>query len=254
MKAAKAFTLIELLVVIAIIGTLLAVMVPALKKAKDVTKRLICASNVRSIGTALRVYGENYDEKVPPPWIDNPEPFDAVFAYRDGERRDDGSLRPLQLAILYDEGTIDSPEIFYCPAQPRNTDYPLPYYYDYYTKNGAIEWGSEAPEIPPPMGGHPYVRTSYNYWLHGEERLNKLTLEPVVIDNCQEWEVIPHKKNFDTPQGLNTLFGDGHVSFCTGSDLFAVPELWPRTEGVFNGPGDIAIYFERILKVLKGKQ
>lgn len=252
MRHSRGFTLIELLVVIAILGILLAIMLPGLKKAKDITRRVICGSYVRSIGLALQVYADSHDGKVPPPYVPNPEPFDSVFAYRDEIRRPDGTPKPLQLAILYELKIIDKPEIFYCPAQPKNNEYPLPYYYDFYTGNGRYEWGSQTPEIPD--GGHPYVRTSYNYWLHGKDRLSDLTTKPVLIDNCQEWEVVPHKKNFDTPQGLTTMFGDGHVSFCSGPDLFVVPDLWPRTPGVFNGPGDVPIHFERIIRVLEGKQ
>ena len=54
----KAFTLIELLVVIAIIGILLAVMVPALSRAKNLAKTLICKNHIRqqSLFTPNQMY------------------------------------------------------------------------------------------------------------------------------------------------------------------------------------------------------
>jgi prepilin-type N-terminal cleavage/methylation domain-containing protein len=52
----KGFTLIELLVVIAIIGLLLAVIVPALRKAKDYARKVICQSNYKQIGVVLGTY------------------------------------------------------------------------------------------------------------------------------------------------------------------------------------------------------
>jgi len=67
----KAFTLIELLVVIAIIALLLSVIVPSLKKAKEVAKKTICKSNFRQIGTVMATYEAQYNfdyRKAEPPY------------------------------------------------------------------------------------------------------------------------------------------------------------------------------------------
>ncbi|MBN2513759.1 MAG: type II secretion system protein [Sedimentisphaerales bacterium] len=58
MSKKKAFTLIELLVVIAVIAMLLAIIVPALRLAKEKAKNLSCRANVRSLSQALRLYSE----------------------------------------------------------------------------------------------------------------------------------------------------------------------------------------------------
>jgi prepilin-type N-terminal cleavage/methylation domain-containing protein/prepilin-type processing-associated H-X9-DG protein len=50
------FTLIELLVVIFVIAVLLALLVPTLRKAREVTKRTVCQSNLRQIAVAWNVY------------------------------------------------------------------------------------------------------------------------------------------------------------------------------------------------------
>lgn len=52
----KGFTLVELLVVIAIIAMLLAILMPALGKVRQLAQRMMCASNLSGIGKAFLSY------------------------------------------------------------------------------------------------------------------------------------------------------------------------------------------------------
>jgi len=59
----KAFTLIELLVVIAIIAILLAVLLPSLQKAKQLTRSVVCKTNLRQWDMVFKMYTDDYDGK-----------------------------------------------------------------------------------------------------------------------------------------------------------------------------------------------
>jgi prepilin-type N-terminal cleavage/methylation domain-containing protein len=63
----EGFTLVELLVVISIIAMLLALIMPALSKAKAKAMQVICKSNMKQIGSALTVYAQEYNNKYPEP-------------------------------------------------------------------------------------------------------------------------------------------------------------------------------------------
>lgn len=96
----KGFTLIELLVVIAIIALLVAIVVPALGKAKIYAQKVVCRSNIRQQAMGVMLYSEENDTWVPTidtgNWL-----WDLAF---------------WSTNQISNYAGFDNNEIYYCPA------------------------------------------------------------------------------------------------------------------------------------------
>ncbi len=105
-KTSKGFTLAELLVVVAIIAILAAILFPVIRQAQDTARMRVCASNLKQLGLAFRMYLDDNNGFATPD-----TPYDS----------DNHALRPEPLRRYLQERPVSSSEkhpkrLWICPG------------------------------------------------------------------------------------------------------------------------------------------
>jgi prepilin-type processing-associated H-X9-DG protein/prepilin-type N-terminal cleavage/methylation domain-containing protein len=233
----RGFTLVELLVVVGIITVLIAILMPALSKAREHANRVKCAANLRSVGQALVMYTHQY-RYYPACEIDGYAIAGAVWVPR--LRAFTGGSKDVFLCPSRDDSFRWSDagpepvvpafgvflELGYEPGEPLvNGNAHFSYAYNY---NGTT---SSGPAGQLGLGGSPTVSFIDNRDF-AELPAGKVRRADDMIavmdsdgDGCFDFRVDPWRRR-DRVQpgtvhsgGANVLFCDGHVTWYLQQDL-----------------------------------
>ncbi|MAE66052.1 MAG: hypothetical protein CMJ18_17405 [Phycisphaeraceae bacterium] len=205
----KGFTLVELLVVISVIALLIALLMPAIKQARQTALQIRCAAHVRAIGIGLDAFANEHQDEYPR--AGNLIPWGAIGI--------DTALpgRPSWMEQV-DAYTQSREVLAGCPTYPLELDY-------HYFLGARAAWiDARERNFNPPYYHAAMVRGRVAfpsaYVLGGDITYKLLDEAPIDADKddftqeClvyQELEGLIYRAPHH-PNGLNTLFVDVHVS------------------------------------------
>jgi len=248
MRKIKAFTLIELLVVIAIIALLISILLPSLSRARELSKRLVCQSNLKGFGTSCKIYANDNLEKWPiPPFSreaqDDPNdgidyygyapPVGSGFGVGFQRKNPSFAVNPnasTQLSVtrafwmLVRTGDM-TPKQFICPSSTDDADPTenITLYYDF-TSYDNISYGYQVPFGPrdtQPREGvdaRQILAADKGPWydeLNDPDWTNSAGDDITLDDSPKDWRKFNSANHGGRQQGegQNCLYADGHATF-----------------------------------------
>jgi prepilin-type N-terminal cleavage/methylation domain-containing protein len=242
------FTLIELLVVIAIIALLLAILMPALTKAKKLARRVICATNLHQWGLAITQYHGDNGKLLATvnTWGNGQE---GLIALLDGtstwgsDASNEFNLKAFDGYLKgFDYDTRSTGDTFVCPSNKIDyTEYQkaswdtagfIPMQYSYWARVDL--WKAKATHPGQLTGKHLVstkilvsdtcfrLSTSGYFYNHGKNGASVGHVHPLLkgfVDNGPP-----------VMTGLNRCYGDGHVEWNDDYDPVLMNNFSDRTQ------------------------
>jgi len=110
----RGFTLVELLVVVSIIAMLISILMPSLGRAKDITRKTICQTNLKALGSAWLIYWNDNGNKHPGMVLGDRGGLDSISQWNDQLY---GSWRNWTGAgFLWRDELLTGGNVYVCPS------------------------------------------------------------------------------------------------------------------------------------------
>ena len=172
-KSGTGFTLIELLMVVAVIALLLAILMPALSRARALAKRAVCTRHLQQLGIAWNSYLTDYNNR----FYQLPN---ANMYYGGWHSKKGWWPRVLNLYVYgvgADSMTEQSAKVFCCPADRGGVPGLSPYVQVYHMHGTSYQTNLFL--IGPPTNNIPYSKYTQDLDNAIFERLPNLTADRV---------------------------------------------------------------------------
>ncbi len=227
MRRSKGFTLVELLVVIAIIALLVSILLPSLQKARELTKRTICLTNLNGTGKSLGLYLTTYNDAYP--FLSNPLALQGLKALTGTNKDLNPSYevpRCITSLIFFYVREGNDPALFLCPSDAGVTKDPSTrdpdtgdYYWDFNAYDN-VSYSVQAIATVPGVGKIPFKNPKQFYMADKNPNWNNQNTSMTAWDDDMTTAEI---KNNMPPnhQGemFNAMKGDGHADPYKRADI-----------------------------------